>query len=355
MTKAVTLLGTALLLAAIQPAAALDADAKRGAQFFESQHCNTCHAIGAGRGAPNLTRILDREYTPAALTARMWNHAPAMWAAMSRAQIQPPQVSEQQAADLFAFLYAARYFEKPGDAGRGRKAFTEKHCAECHAVGRSSATAGPPVKQWRSVSDPIALVDHMWNHVPRMKAEFAKRNLKWPEVTSQDLTDILVYLRNLPDMRAAAPEFLLPPEQNGEQLFQSKGCTGCHQGLLSLESRLQNKTLTEIAASLWNHSPKMKQPADQISYEEMRQLLGYLWSTQFFSPAGNIERAKRVFDGKRCSTCHQTIPQLTSLQSFVSALWKHGPKMQATMDAKGFDWPVLTAQEVTSLLQPAKK
>jgi len=49
------------------------------------------------------------------------------------------------------------------------------------------------------MSDPIALVDQLWNHVPQMKAEFAKRKLKWPEMASQDLADILVYLRNLPD------------------------------------------------------------------------------------------------------------------------------------------------------------
>ena len=51
-----------------------DADARRGADFFEAQHCLTCHAVkGTGAGkAPDLGRRLDRDYTPAGIAARMW-------------------------------------------------------------------------------------------------------------------------------------------------------------------------------------------------------------------------------------------------------------------------------------------
>jgi cytochrome c2 len=347
--------GLAILVAA--PALlAQEADARRGAEFFDGQKCNTCHASNSARKAgsstaPDLTKTLDRDYTPSGIAARMWNHAPAMWSAISKSGMAMPQVSEQQAGDLFAFLYSARYFDKPGDAGRGRRAFSEKHCAECHAIqGASKATTGPPVAQWRAVSDPVALVDQMWNHVPQMKAEFAKRNLKWPELTSQDLTDMLVYLRNLPESKGAKSDFQVPASENGKQLFGEKGCTECHKGALALDRRLQNRTLTEIAASLWNHSPKMKQPASQISYAEMKQILGYLWSQQFFNPNGDPARGKRVFETKRCSGCHNTPPGVGSLPAMVAALWKHGPQMLGTMEKKGVDWPILTAPEVSSLV-----
>jgi cytochrome c2 len=353
MTDARLLAGAFAILLPFSAWAAPDADARRGEDFFREQNCNACHGTAESRGqsrAPDLTRTLDRDYTPAGITARMWNHAPAMWSAMSAAKISMPQVSEQQAGDLFAFLYAARYFDRPGDAGRGRAAFTAKHCAECHAIGAAASSVGPPVAKWQSIGDPIALVDHMWNHVPQMKAEFAKRNLKWPDVTAQDLTDIMVYVRHLPDSRKATPEFLLPPPENGEQLFKAKGCTDCHTGALSLDRRLQNRTLTEIAAAMWNHSPKMKQPASQISYEEMRQLLGYLWSKQFFDPHGDPARGKRVFETKRCAGCHSNPPSVGSLPAMVSALWKHGPQMLNTMEQKGVEWPLLTAPEVSSLV-----
>ena len=46
-----------------------------------------------------------------------------------------PELSEQQAADLFVYFFAARYFEQPGDAKRGQRVFLGKRCGECHGVG----------------------------------------------------------------------------------------------------------------------------------------------------------------------------------------------------------------------------
>ena len=60
---------------------------------------------------------------PATLAATMWNHAPGMWAAMRDRQITAGELDQQAAQDLMAFFYAARFFEKPGDAGRGKRAF----------------------------------------------------------------------------------------------------------------------------------------------------------------------------------------------------------------------------------------
>ena len=353
MTYVPVLVAAAML--AVPSVAAPDADARRGAEFFTTQKCDNCHAAGNVRNAganiaPDLTRTLDRDYTPAGVTARMWNHAPAMWASMSKAGIATPNVTADSAADLFAFLYAARYFEKPGDAGRGRRAFEAKHCADCHAIGQSKATGGPTVAEWRSIADPIALVDQMWNHAPKMKAEMAARKLKWPELTAQELTDILVYVRNVPGSADKNPDLVLPQQAAGEQLFQAKGCAECHQGATSLERRLQNQTLTEVAAAVWNHAPKMKQATQPISVDEMRQLIGFLWARQFFTPLGDPERGKRVFEAKRCAGCHASAPGVPSLPAMVAALWKHGPKMLNTMEQKGVDWPLLTAPEVSSLV-----
>src|SRR5215471_16680550 len=81
------------------------ADAQRGAEFFRTELCINCHAIrgDGGHVGPDLGRRLDRNYTPAGLASRMWNHAPVMWEAMKRQNIPLPYVSADQAADLFAF------------------------------------------------------------------------------------------------------------------------------------------------------------------------------------------------------------------------------------------------------------
>ncbi len=41
-----------------------------------------------------------------------------------------------------------------------------------------------------------------------------------------------------------------------------------------------NQTLTDIAADMWNHLPKMKQPPPALALEEMREILSYIWAPQ---------------------------------------------------------------------------
>src|SRR5690242_1898656 len=92
----------------------VEADSQRGAKLFTEQQCIKCHTVGDSPtvNAMDLGRRLDRDYTPAGIASRMWNHAPVMWAEMKKRELPVPQVSEGQVADLFAFFYSARYFEK---------------------------------------------------------------------------------------------------------------------------------------------------------------------------------------------------------------------------------------------------
>src|SRR5260370_38957386 len=113
------------------PAAVVAGDSDRGLRVFESLSCVQCHSVN-GKGArigPHPGRMVDRGFTPATLAATMWNHAPAMWAAMRDRTIPGGELDEQAAQDLFADFYSARFFEKPGDAGPGKRLFTERRCA----------------------------------------------------------------------------------------------------------------------------------------------------------------------------------------------------------------------------------
>ncbi|MBS1876299.1 MAG: c-type cytochrome [Acidobacteria bacterium] len=342
--------------------ATVSADARRGEQFFEKQKCNTCHSVGAAvrssGKAPDLAASADREYTPSGLASRMWNHAPAMWDQMKGMGVALPAVSEQDAADLYAFFYAARYFEKASDAGRGKKAFYDKRCADCHSlVAGGPVLPGPPVASWQTLGDPLALVQRMWNHLGRMQDEAGKRKIAWPQLTSQDLGDILIYLRTVPGAKGTSNAFALPLGANGRQVFESKGCVNCHKGANSLEKRLSNQTLTDIAAEMWNHGPRMKQPGIQLNEDEMRQLVAYLWGNQFFASQGNSARGRKVFETKQCGSCHGKggAPKIEGRAQFsditlVSALWKHGPQMLATLKAKNMAWPQLTAGQMSDLV-----
>ena len=111
-------------------------------------------------------------------------------------QITAGELDQQAAQDLMAFFYAARFFEKPGDAGRGKRVFERDGCAGCHKL---------PVSQWQGLSDPIALIDAMWNHRSQMLAATASKGVHFPLLSAQDLTDMLVYLRSQSGNQPGSP------------------------------------------------------------------------------------------------------------------------------------------------------
>jgi mono/diheme cytochrome c family protein len=333
-------------------------EASRGEQLFRSEQCVQCHAFQGkgGTTAPDLSKRVDRNYTPAVMASLMWNHAPEMWSAMKKQGVTKSEMTPDKAADLFAYFVSARFFERPGDAARGKQAFTARHCADCHGIATPVAGGGPPVAKWESLADPLVLAQQMWNHGPKMREAFAQRKFPWAPISGQELTDILVYLQNLPETRDLARHFEFPPSDSGEKLFQSKGCAQCHSGATSMEHFLQNQTLTDIAAAMWDHRPDMKQ-APQMTPEEMRQLLGYIWARQYFTGTGNPDRGKKVFASKSCGTCHNDpasgAPKLGKGQSdvtMVAALWEHGPHMLDLMNSKKIAWPRFTAQQMDDLV-----
>jgi len=335
------------------------ADSARGRELFDTLSCVQCHSVNGKGGSmgPDLGRILDRGFTPATLAATMWNHAPAMWAAMRQRDIRPGDLDEQAAADLFAFFYSVRFFELPGDAARGKRAFTALDCSNCHGLQRGILATAKPVRQWDSLADPIALTEAMWNHAPLMLAEARLKHELWPALTAQELTDILVYLRNLPFVSSTPTAFQIGTGPDGESVFRAKGCGACHRSGGELSKGIRGKTLTDIAASMWNHQPVLSRasatPA-RFAPDEMRAVIGYLWARQFFETAGSPSAGRRVFVSKRCSSCHQDFTTLAgeSLNgaSMVSVLWRHGPRMLDQMKSRHIAWPRFERAQMSDLI-----
>jgi mono/diheme cytochrome c family protein len=314
-----------------------------------------------GSVAPDIGKMSDRNFNPSTLASTMWNHAPAMWASMRTLGIALPDLNEQGAADLFAYFYTARFFERPADAGRGKHAFTEKHCADCHGVSRSILPEAKPIIEWESARSPIALVTAMWNHAATMRQEFSRRKIAWPELSSQDLSDILLYVRSTPGSRTLSEARLeITADPTGERLFTNKGCAGCHNGKLALPDRLKGQTLTDIAVDMWNHSSKMAPVPPSLTVEQMRQLASYLWAEQFFQDSGKASAGRRVFAQKQCSACHDNAqngaPKLPardrsfSGSAMVAALWHHGPQMQEMMRTKNIQWPRFDGEQMANLI-----
>src|ERR1019366_465659 len=121
------------------------------------------------------------------------------------------------------------------------------------------------------------------------------------------------------------------------KLFVAKGCAQCHRGTLALEARTTRYGLTGFASAMWNHPFGAMPSPEQLTYGEMRELVGYLVSMQFFEERGDPDRGRRGFADKRCIPCHDnpstgaparsTMAGTMTSFGMVAALWKHGPAM----------------------------
>jgi mono/diheme cytochrome c family protein len=332
-------------------------DASAGAEVFKSQKCISCHSINGegGKSAPDLAKRPLGSYSPSLLAAAIWNHAPQMWSAMEAAGIAKPQLTPAESADLFAYFYAFRYFEEPGDAGRGKKTFDSKGCAGCHAA---PGTGAPPVAKWESVRDSIQLARAMWNHAPQM--EKAMQGKRWPTLTPQEMNDVLVYVQSQPGARKSFRRFSPASAKTGEVLFIEKGCLGCHAGDRSLQGRLQGQTMAGLAAAMWNHAPEMRGQARELRPEEITRLVGYLWSIQYFDAPGDPARGSRLIEEKKCTSCHgaagSAAPPFSKLAGkmdsigFVAQTWKHGPDMLRQMRQKNIEWPRFENNQLSDIL-----
>lgn len=349
-------------------------DAERGAAVLRRENCLRCHSVRAndvprfgqqgegGNTAPDLSRPMGRRFSPALLASVMWNHAPTMWTSMEDQGMERPQLSEQNGDDLFAYFFSIRFFELPGEAERGKVVFETKHCAECHSLNQPgnqpSQRSGHPVSTWRSLGDPVLLVHDMWDHAAAMQSALAQHKHGWVTLTGQELTDLALYLKNLPQLPKATEEFSLPDPASGQAAFKTT-CVRCHNGPMSLETRLSNMTLIDVAAAMWNHIPKMK-AVPQTSQEDMRKIVAYIWERQYLGPAGNPGRGARTFATKHCVICHNDpqsgAPKLPggngdyTTTTMIHVLWTHGPEMLDKMRQRGITWPNLSADDISNIV-----
>jgi mono/diheme cytochrome c family protein len=163
----------------------------------------------------------------------------------------------------------------------------------------------------------------------------------------------------------------------GARVFGAKGCVKCHSingvgGKVGpdLARALKPRSFYDVATAMWNHLPRMaarmKQlgiTRPQLTAQEAGDLVGFLYTLNYFDPPGNRAVGRQLFSEKKCIVCHQVGgtggvvgPNLDSLKQFASpiyvasAMWNHGPAMAEAMKAKGVERPTFTAQELRDLI-----
>jgi cytochrome c2 len=359
----------------------LPGSAAHGEQLLVEKGCAKCHSLDGrgGNGAPDLTRTPPHASAPGLLASAMWNHVPIMGE-------QKAELTSTEAADLFAYMYSALYFAPAGDVSRGKGVFQRKQCAECHSEAPVAGAPGRPISAWTAVKDPIAWAGRMWNHSSDMSEAMRAKGFVFPKLSSQEVADLMIYLRSLPALRSRSATFEMGEPEQGRLVFE-RSCESCHSfgpgtgKRIDLLHRGAPQTVTGYIAAMWNHAELMRAMSGanasptgrshqetsggqfpKLDAEGMSNLVAFLFSESYFFERGNAARGRGVFESKSCAGCHEgrrketgaaDLTQSAELYSpitLTSAVWRHTPEMFAAARRAGVSWPRFQGSEMADLI-----
>jgi len=211
----------------------------------------------------------------------------------------------------------------------------------------------------------------MWNHSRIVAAEVSGNGLRWPEFSTEEMVDMLAYLRSV-SRSPSSPVFQPGDPELGRVTFEN-ACESCHsfgnrtaKPKIDLLKRPAPQLLTGYVTAMWNHAPLMQQSAGQgfpiLGPGDMANLVAYLFTQRYFDQEGNPGRGARVFESKGCASCHDRrqhetgAPDLTksterySPVTVAASLFRHGPSMLETMRSRNEKWPQFTTAEMQDLI-----
>lgn len=199
----VTYLSSTATSGADAPVYALPGRAEEGRRLFATKGCLECHAI-RGQGGKVGPDLAERGVQGSLMqfAATLWNKAPAMNQAMKTRGIAVPPLTADQMADIVAYLYSVRYFAQPGDARKGALVATGKGCLNCHALYGERGKTASDLARARGIQSPGGVVAAMWNHsffVTEQRTD--QRAVARPQFTSEEMADLVAYLRSLRPLR----------------------------------------------------------------------------------------------------------------------------------------------------------
>lgn len=372
----------AVLLSSLWALAAAGAtgigDPARGQSMFVAKQCVTCHAVrgAGGRIGPDLGRstVKGSFYE---IVAAMWNHAGTMDEKMNELRLMRPRFEGSELTDLIAFLYFLNYFDEPGDPKSGKSLFNEKHCIECHAIGREGGRTGPRLDTLARGTPPLQIAQDLWNHGPVMVAMMRGRNLEVPTFRGTEIIDLFTYLRSQGQSRSVRTFRSAGDPVKGKQIFASKGCVKCHAVFGAAGSvgpdlgRVELRgSVTQLAGRMWNHWPAMSDAMQSMGIatpvfrnEELADVFAYLFISRYDAVDAPADRGFAVYREKRCASCHGLRaeggigPALTSItrgkpkEEIARRMWNHAPGMLARMTDRRIPWPRFTPEELAALIR----
>jgi cytochrome c2 len=341
-------------------------DVAAGQALIQEKGCANCHGIlgPGGRQGPDLLRTA-RGKGAADLLADMWNHVPQMVAALLAGE-RLPSLTAAELRDLVGYLNFINYLGDPGDVGRGGAELVQMPCLACHDL-RQRGKIGPALMIPGRAASPVGLVTDLWNHYPGMHVALRERGLQWFAWSGDLLTDLSRHLESLVPASTPAP-LLAPGEpQEGSRVFARLGCGGCHgpsgaAAWAALMRRSNARSAAENGAALLRHLPALGGARQRLSEKEMADLLAYLSLAGAELPGGDAGAGRRVFERKRCGTCHalpggkpgigpnvQNMPAIGDPYQVASLMMQHARNMKTATELKHVPWPQMEPDELLDL------
>jgi cytochrome c551/c552 len=170
----------------------------RGSALFTAKECARCHRPRGEVGVGPALEELRRPQGTFELAGRLWNHAPAMFTALTQEGLAWPEINREEMADLMAYLEAVPARDPAPDLGRGESILVRKGCLKCHSLRGEGARLGPELSSLRADYESGAgWASRMWKHTPRMAVVALERGILYPRFSDGEMGDLLGYLRSV--------------------------------------------------------------------------------------------------------------------------------------------------------------
>jgi len=100
-------------------------------------------------------------------------------------------------------------------------------------------------------------------------------------------------------------------------------------------------------------------PVPQLQADELADIVGYLYSLDYFTERGNWRKGEQIINAKGCLNCHSVrgkggkigpdFEKMRGLEqpvNVVSAMWNHGAAMEKKVRERASAWPIFKGDEM---------
>ncbi|MFQ5491568.1 MAG: c-type cytochrome [Phycisphaerae bacterium] len=262
-------------------------DPREGRRVLDQKRCADCHEeeleAGEEEIGPRLTQW-SSYVNPIVWAQMMWEHSAGMEKAMKDANIEWPELDDDDLANIIAFIRSVgtsgnKVYLRPGSSVAGQRLFTERKCADCHTGGSHGAGKGPDLARIELPRSLSALASRMWNHLPAMRKVMSEQNVDANSLTAQDMADIIAYL--------FARQYEGEPGNvaRGKEVFEQKRCADCHLLTAPETGAAEMSSPVAMGHAIWQHGAKMADDMAQAgipwpTFEgtQMADLIAYIKS-----------------------------------------------------------------------------